>query len=140
MLLPLRHLRMHLLLKNHNNKLKVFLFWIALHLFPNDHLHDLICSFQNLMYTQVSNILLYLVVQKTINVNKNNNFYILSITTMQLQCLIANIEALVGGEFLGHCAMNMGSWTVLIQHQCRMSHHQSRSRQIRSHVSQFELY
>ena len=89
--------------------------------------HDLVCSLEDLMHSQVpQNPFNWILVQ-------------VPVSTMQLQSIISNIEALVSGELLGHSSIHSCLGVLLREKSGSLPHHQSRRFQLNSHLRQLEL-
>jgi len=73
--------------------------------------HDLVCPFENLVDAEVSQDPLDGVVLKV------------AIAAVHLKGIIDNIEALIGGELLGHGAVHCVVGLSVCYAMCAMSHH-----------------
>lgn len=75
--------------------------------------HDLVCPFENLVDSEVSQDPLNGVVLK------------IAVAAVHLKGIIDNIEALVGRELLGHGAVHCVVGLLVCYAMCTVSHHKS---------------
>ena len=62
-----------------------------------------------------------------------------AVASKDLQGIVANLEARVGSEALGHGTVYRGVGVLLVQHRSGRTYHQPRARQSRRHVGELEL-
>ena len=93
----------------------------------DNHPHDFIGAFQNLVNPQVAHQFFDAVIRK------------IAITTMQLQTLINNLGASLGHKLLRHGAMLAGIERPLIKLPCGLAQENAGCLQFDLHISEAEL-
>lgn len=63
-----------------------------------------------------------------------------AISTVHLQAIVNDIKALVGGKFLGHCAVHGVVGVTGSDKICTMSNHQSGGLEVSSHPCELKLH
>src|SRR5690606_19167691 len=93
----------------------------------HDQPHDLVAAFQDLVNAQVAHNLFDAVVRE------------ITVTTMELQRLVCDLEASIGGNALGHCAKPGRIGKLRIEACCSTPKERPRGLKLSLHVGQLEL-
>lgn len=91
------------------------------------HSHHLVGALENAVHTRVAQEHVHLVVLQV------------AVSTVQLQSIVNDLEALVRRVQLGHGTVARHIGVVLVQHVGRLTNHQAGGKKVRGHVCELEL-
>ena len=98
-----------------------------LHAPGDNHPHDFVRSFQNLMHPHVPEMAL------------QGIFPDIAIAAVKLKSLVANLKGAIRGEALRHGAVERSLGVPRIEAGCGQAHHLPRGQELRRHVREFKL-
>ncbi len=93
----------------------------------DDHAHDLVGALEDHVHAAIAHILL------------NGVVFQVAVSAVYLQRLVAYLEALLGGEHLGHAAQRDQVLVLRLEGEGGIAHKQTASHEIGGHVGELEL-